>query len=363
MGSLNVGVVGVRPERSGRSAVCSASSSSEIFPSRNSSPWRRSDRKGVPSSSAVTRFPSKSSGPDAFRGLDVALFSAGAGVSREMAPIAVDAGAVVVDNSSAFRMDADKPLVVPEVNPDALANHGGIIANPNCSTIILVVAIAPIHRRTPIERVTVATYQAASGAGAKGMDALGRELEGETLESSPFPHRLAGNLIPRIDVLQENGYTKEEMKMVLETQKILGIPDLPVSATCVRVPVARAHSEAVQVTTRDPLTVGEIRSLLSSADGVQVQDDAANDVYPTPIAVTEQDDVFVGRVRVHPSDPAHVRPLGRRRPDSQGRRAQRRADRRASVRVASGRTSQTHRDGSIQKARLAPRRPAGCFGS
>src|SRR5690606_15694422 len=159
---------------------------------------------------------------NAFRGLDLALFSAGASVSRELAPIARDAGAVVVDNSSAFRMDPAIPLVVPEVNPHALDRHPGIISNPNCSTIIMVLALEPIRRLSPLVRVTVATYQAASGAGAKGLDALERELNGEQLETSPFPHRLAGNLIPRIDVVLENGYTKEEMKMVLETRKILG---------------------------------------------------------------------------------------------------------------------------------------------
>jgi aspartate-semialdehyde dehydrogenase len=246
--------------------------------------------------------PVEALGPASFRGIELALFSAGASVSRQMAPIARDAGAVVVDNSSAFRMDPEVPLVVPEVNAGALDGHRGIIANPNCSTIIMVVAVAPIHRLSPLRRISVATYQAASGAGAKGMSALERELRGERLESSPFPHRLAGNLIPRIDAVQDNGYTKEEMKMVHETRKIMGLADLAVNATCVRVPVARAHSEAVSVTTEEPLSVEAIRAALEKAPGVRVLDAPRDDVYPTPLAVSEQDDVFVGRIRRHPSD-------------------------------------------------------------
>lgn len=238
-----------------------------------------------------------------FRGLDLALFSAGASISREMAPVARDAGAVVVDNSSAFRMEPDIPLVVPEVNPGALENHPGIIANPNCSTIIMVVVLEPIRRLSQLVRVTVSTYQAASGAGAKGIDALERELRGERPNPSPFPHRLAGNLIPRIDVVLENGYTKEEMKMVLETRKILGLEDLPVNATCVRVPVARAHSEAVTVTTEEALSTDAIREALGAAPGVAVVDRPREDVYPTPLEVSEKDDVYVGRIRRHPSDP------------------------------------------------------------
>jgi aspartate-semialdehyde dehydrogenase len=238
-----------------------------------------------------------------FVGMDLALFSAGASISRQMAPIARDAGTVVVDNSSAFRMDPEVPLVVPEVNAAALEGHAGIIANPNCSTIIMVVAIQPIHALSPIERITVSTYQAASGAGAKGMDALVRELRGDRLETSPFPHRLAGNLIPRIDVVLDNGYTKEEMKLVLETRKIMGLSEIPINATCVRVPVARAHSEAVTVTTRDPLELDDIRRALEAAPGVRLIDRPRDDVYPTPLTISEEDDVGVGRLRRHPSDP------------------------------------------------------------
>jgi len=253
-------------------------------------------------------------GKDSFQRIDLALFSAGAGISREMAPFAVKDGAVVVDNSSAFRMDPETPLVVPEVNADMIPKHKGIIANPNCSTIILVVGITPIHKLSPIQRIVASTYQAASGAGAKGMDALERELDGENdvstaplntkANGSPFPHRLAGNLIPRIDVVQDNGYTKEEMKMVLETRKIMGLPPIPISATCVRVPVERAHSESVQIRTKDPLTLDQIRDAIRSAPGVQLKDSPRDDVYPMPLVVAGEDDVFVGRLRKHPDEPS-----------------------------------------------------------
>jgi aspartate-semialdehyde dehydrogenase len=249
-------------------------------------------------------------GEDSFHGVDLALFSAGGGTSRKYAPVAVQAGAVVVDNSSAFRMEPEVPLVVPEVNPEAIAEHRGIIANPNCSTIIMVVAIHPIHRLSPIQRVVASTYQAASGAGARGMDALIRELEGEgkdnatACEGSPFPHRLAGNLVPRIDTVQDNDYTREEMKMVFETRKIMGLGPVPISATCVRVPVERAHSESIQVTTREPLPVSKLREALEAAPGVSVLDDPRSDVYPTPLVMSGEDDVFVGRIRRHPDEKA-----------------------------------------------------------
>ncbi len=241
-------------------------------------------------------------GDDSFAGVDLALFSAGASISREYAPVAVDAGAVVVDNSSAFRMDPAIPLVVPEVNSDAIAAHQGIIANPNCSTIIMVVALQPIHELSALTRVVVSTYQAASGAGARGMDALRRELSGEELEDSPFPHRLAGNLVPRIDVVQDNGYTKEEMKMVFETRKIMGLEGVPISATCVRVPVERAHSESIQVSTESPLELEAIRAAFERAPGLQVIDEPAEDLYPTPLQAAGQDDVYVGRLRRHPDE-------------------------------------------------------------
>jgi len=241
-------------------------------------------------------------GRDSFKDVQLALFSAGGSISKELGPVAVESGAVVVDNSSAFRMDPEVPLVVPEVNPTAIGDHKGLIANPNCSTIIMVVALAPVHALSPIQRVTVSTYQAASGAGAQGMYALQRELAGETLEKSPFPHRLSGNLIPRIDTVMEGDYTREELKMVFETRKIMGLDDIPISATCVRVPVVRTHSESVQVTTKDALDLADIRAAFDKADGVQVQDDPRADVYPTPLAVTGQDDVFIGRLRRAPDE-------------------------------------------------------------
>ncbi|MEC8935318.1 MAG: aspartate-semialdehyde dehydrogenase [Planctomycetota bacterium] len=243
-------------------------------------------------------------GPDSFSGIDLALFSAGASISREYAPLAVDSGAVVVDNSSAFRMDPEIPLVVPEVNSGAIAGHKGIIANPNCSTIIMVVALQPIQELSPLTRIVVSTYQAASGAGAKGMDALRRELAGEQLDDSPFPHRLAGNLVPRIDVVQDDGYTKEELKMTLETRKIMGLGQVPISATCVRVPVERAHSESIQVSTESPLDISVIREAFEKAPGLQVIDDPHDDRYPTPLQAADQDDVFVGRLRQHPDEAA-----------------------------------------------------------
>lgn len=246
---------------------------------------------------------------DSLQGVDLALFSAGSSTSKKFAPVAVARGAVVVDNSSAFRYESEVPLVVPEVNPGAVQKHQGIIANPNCTTIVMVVAIAPIHQLSSIRRIVASTYQAASGAGAKGMDALVRELEGAGAPSScapdsPFPHRLAGNLVPRIDDVQENGYTKEEMKMVWETQKIMGLKeDIPISATCVRVPVERAHSESVQVTTEDALSLDDIRAAINAAPGVTVLDDPRQDHYPTPLDISGKDSVVVGRIRRHPIEP------------------------------------------------------------
>ena len=246
---------------------------------------------------------------DVFSDVDVALFSAGASISREFAPAAVDQGAIVVDNSSAFRYEPEIPLVVPEVNSSSLASHRGIIANPNCTTIIMVVGIAPIHQLSPIRRIVASTYQAASGAGAKGMDALDRELGGEgggsdPAEGSPFPYRLAGNLIPRIDSVEGNGYTREEMKMVWETRKIMALgEDVSISATCVRVPIPRAHSESIQITLEDTVPLADIRMAIAAAPGVQLSDDAAADLYPTPLELSGADDVVVGRIRQHPNEP------------------------------------------------------------
>jgi aspartate-semialdehyde dehydrogenase len=237
-----------------------------------------------------------------FAGVDIAIFSAGADVSLDLAPKAVRQGAVVIDNSSAWRMDPACPLVVPEVNPHDLASHKGIIANPNCSTIQMVVALKPLHDAARITRVVVSTYQAAAGAGKSGLDELIRQAT-EILETgtcSPprtFAHQLAFSLIPQIDVFQEGGYTKEEWKMVHETVKIMGDPSIRVTATTVRVPVLVGHSESVNIETERKLTVEETRRLLAAAPGVCVVDDPATSTYPMPAQTAGTDAVFVGRIR------------------------------------------------------------------
>ena len=243
----------------------------------------------------------------AFEGVDLALFSAGAPRSLEFAPSAVKAGAVVVDNSSAFRMDPGVPLVVPEVNPDALRAHTGIIANPNCSTIQMVAVLKPLHDAARLRRVVVSTYQAVSGAGQAAVDELERQVEararGQESRPAKFPHAIAFNCLPQIDAFLEEGDTKEERKMVNETRKIMGLPDLPVSATCVRVPVVNAHAESVNAEFERPITPERARELLSRAPGVRVADDPAQSVYPMPILASGKDPIYVGRVRRDPSAP------------------------------------------------------------
>ncbi len=237
----------------------------------------------------------------AFEGVDIALFSAGGSRSKEWAPKAVEKGAIVIDNSSAFRMDDDVPLVVPEVNPEDVKWHKGIIANPNCSTIQMVVAINPIHKAKTIKRVFVSTYQAVSGAGAKAIEDLKNEtkafFEDKYYYPEALPYHIAFNVIPHIDVFFDNGYTKEEMKMVNETRKIMHAPDIKVSPTCVRVPVFTGHSEAITVETEEPITPEEAREILKNAPGVIVEDDPKNNVYPMPIDIAGKDEVFVGRIR------------------------------------------------------------------
>ena len=239
---------------------------------------------------------------DAFKGVDVAFTSAGAGASKEFAADITKYGAVMIDNSSAFRMDEDVPLVVPECNAeDALNRPRGIIANPNCTTIMMVVALKVINDISPIRRVHVSTYQAASGAGAAAMDELVNQYkelaEGKEPTIEKFAYQLAYNVIPHIDVFMDNGYTKEEMKMYHETKKIMHAPELNVSATCVRVPVMRAHSEAIWVETERPISVEEAREAFSKANGVVVIDNPANKEYPMPLFVANQDPVYVGRIR------------------------------------------------------------------
>ncbi len=238
---------------------------------------------------------------DSFKGIDIVLSSPGGSVSKEFTPSAVKAGAVVIDNTSAFRMNPEVPLVVPEVNPKKVREHKGIIANPNCSTIQLVVALKPIHDAAGIKRVVVSSYQAVSGAGKKAVNTLEKEVRdlyrGAELEKGVFSCQIAFNLIPQIDVFMENYYTKEEMKMVLETRKIMDIPDLPVTATCVRVPVFISHSESVNVETEKKLTRGQAMKILEQAPGVKVIDNPDKQEYPVPLDASGKDDVLVGRIR------------------------------------------------------------------
>ncbi|MEC1520839.1 aspartate-semialdehyde dehydrogenase [Neobacillus niacini] len=247
--------------------------------------------------------------PESFAGVDIALFSAGGNISKELAPEAVKHGAIVVDNTSAFRMDEDKPLVVPEVNEHDLHQHNGIIANPNCSTIQMVVALEPIRQKFGLKKVIVSTYQAVSGAGAVAVEELQNQtkalLNGETVEPKILPvkgdknhYQIAFNAIPQIDKFQDNGYTFEEMKMINETKKIMHMPELHVAATCVRLPVAVGHSESVYFEIEaDGVSANEIKELLKTAPGVVLQDDPENQLYPMPANCVGSNDVFVGRIR------------------------------------------------------------------
>ncbi len=244
---------------------------------------------------------------DSFKGVDLALFSAGASVSKEFGPIAVKAGAVVVDNSSAWRMDPKVPLVVPEVNTLALAQHQGLIANPNCSTIQMVVALKPLHDAVKIKRIIVTTFQSVSGTGKEAMEELADQTRkllamGE-VQADVYPHQIAFNCLPHIDDFLPNGYSKEEMKMVHETQKIFGDSSIQVTATTVRVPVFVCHAESINIETERKVSANEARALLSAAPGIQVYDDPSRNLYPLPIDVVGTDDVYVGRVREDESIP------------------------------------------------------------
>lgn len=238
-----------------------------------------------------------------FHGTEIALFSAGAARSKEFAPAAVEAGAVVIDNSSAFRMEPDVPLVVPEINPHTMAGYTarGIIANPNCTTIVMVMPLKPLHDYGQVMRVVASSFQAVSGAGARGIEELKRQTlawaKGEPIEVKIFPHQIAFNLLPHIDAFQPNHYTKEELKLVFETRKILGDESIKVSPTTVRVPVFRAHSVSVNVETKRKIGVEKARELLSSMPGLQVIDEPEAARYPMPILAAGQDDCFVGRIR------------------------------------------------------------------
>jgi aspartate-semialdehyde dehydrogenase len=246
---------------------------------------------------------------ESFRGIQIALFSAGASRSLEFAPAAASSGAVVVDNSSAFRMDPEIPLVVPEVNPHAIAQYRkrGIIANPNCSTIQMVVALKPLHDAARIRRIVVSTYQAVSGTGLKAIDELLSQtaaiLNSKGIEKKVYPHQIAFNCLPHIDVFLENGYTKEEMKMVNETRKIMEDPSIRVTATTVRVPVLHSHSESVNIETEKKLSPQQVREILSKAPGVVVADNPGLNEYPLAIHAAGRDETFVGRIREDESIP------------------------------------------------------------
>jgi aspartate-semialdehyde dehydrogenase len=243
-----------------------------------------------------------------FDGVDLALFSAGSGISRKFAPIAVRAGAVVIDNSSAFRMDDDVPLVVPEINAEAIAQHRGIIANPNCAAIISITPLWPIHKRNRIRRLIISTYQAASGAGAAAMDELLQatraHLEGRPFQQNVLPHPYAFNVFShntRID--PATGYNDEETKVIKETRKIFGDPNIRVSATCVRVPVLRAHCVSMTFECERPISPSEVRDIVARAPGVKVVDDVEKNYFPMPIDASGHDDILVGRIRQDLSDP------------------------------------------------------------
>lgn len=245
---------------------------------------------------------------DSFKDIDIAFFSAGGSISKAYGPIAAKAGAVVVDNSSAFRMDPAVPLVIPEINPEACESHKGIIANPNCSTIIAITPLWPIHQVNPIRRLIAATYQAASGAGAAAMEELEEStrayLEGRPFEQKILPHPYAFNLFShnaKID--PATGYNEEETKMVKETKKIFSDPEIRVSATCVRVPVLRAHSEALNIECERPITPAEVSALMAKAPGVKIVDDMQKNYFPMPKDASGQDDILVGRIRQDTSDP------------------------------------------------------------
>ncbi|MBN1555252.1 MAG: aspartate-semialdehyde dehydrogenase [Phycisphaerae bacterium] len=244
---------------------------------------------------------------DSFEGVDLVLASAGGSLSKQFNPAAVKAGAIVVDNTSAFRMDPDTPLVVPEVNPDDIRKHKGIIANPNCSTIIMNVPVWPLHKVNPIRRIIVSTYQAASGAGAAAMEELklGAQamLSGHKFVPEVLPHCAAFNVFCHNSAVGPNGYNEEEMKMVKETRKIFHCEDILVAATCVRVPVMRAHSESINIEFTNPITEDEVRSILSSAPGVKIVDDRVHNYFPMPLDASDQDDILVGRIRRDISQP------------------------------------------------------------
>ncbi|GAB4249165.1 MAG: aspartate-semialdehyde dehydrogenase [Thermoleophilia bacterium] len=275
------------------------------FPVSELIPLASAKSEGIELEFGESRVTCRTLTPQSFEGVDLALFSAGGSVSKEYAPIARDAGCVVIDNSSAWRMDKNVPLIVPEVNPQDAEGHRGIIANPNCSTIQMVVALKPLHDVASVKRVVVATYQAVSGTGTKAVAELIRQsdevLEGVNTLIEVYPHQIAFNALPHIDVFLEDGSTKEEWKMVGETQKIMGDDSIRVTATCVRIPVMNGHSEAVNVELGCELTPDEARELLRNAPGICVMDNPQQLEYPMPVHASGTDCVYVGRIRRDPT--------------------------------------------------------------
>ncbi|NTU94163.1 MAG: aspartate-semialdehyde dehydrogenase [Chlorobiaceae bacterium] len=271
------------------------------FPVSELVPLASPRSKGQPVTFKGREFVTEVPSAEIFKGVDIALFSAGAGASREWAPVAAAAGAIVIDNSSAFRMDEGIPLVVPEVNPAAIFDEEGkahkIIANPNCSTIQMVVVLKPLHECYGVRRVVVSTYQSVTGKGKAGRDALESELAGDVPEVFTHFHQIAFNAVPQIDSFTDNGYTKEEMKMVNETRKIMDEPEMQISPTTVRIPVYGGHGESVNVELKSDFDIDEVKALLAGSPGIVMQDDPSARLYPMPLTSYEKDEVFVGRVR------------------------------------------------------------------
>jgi aspartate-semialdehyde dehydrogenase len=238
---------------------------------------------------------------DSFDGVDIALFSAGGSISKKFAPLAAKSGAVVIDNSSAFRMDPDVPLIIPEINPEATHSNKGIIANPNCTTIVTLMGLNPLHRAWQVKGIIASSYQAVSGSGTRGIEELKSQItainEGASIERKVYPHQIAYNVIPQVDTFLENGYTKEEMKMENEGRKILGSSTLKASVTCVRVPVYRSHSVSVTAQFSSEPDVNKARELINAAPGVSVRDKPDSGIFPTPLDTTEKDECLVGRIR------------------------------------------------------------------
>lgn len=256
---------------------------------------------GTPVSFRGQQIPAKRLGPDSFAGVEIAFFSAGGNISREYAPIARDAGAIVIDNSSVFRMEPDVPLIIPEINGDDVRQHRGLIANPNCTTAVALMALYPLHRAFGVRRVIAASYQAVSGSGARAIDELRSQVQAAAANQAPvaaiYPHPIAFNLLPHVDSFLPGGYTKEEMKMQNEGRRIMHLPDFRASVTCVRVPVYRAHSVAVTAEFERPVSVEEAHEVLAKAPGLELVDEPQNNRYPMPLFTAGKDNCEVGRVR------------------------------------------------------------------